>query len=262
MRTESTLGPRCQRACLLAIVMLGGAAPALAQPGQLSRGSCGAVMPFKQVFAGTLRDFGRLRSGATLGIAALGGVAAFGAHSADASITRSIANPNPLNDAFKTGGIVGGTPFELGAAFGTYAIGRALGKPCAASVGAELIQAQLMAQALTIGVKEAARRARPEGSGFSFPSGHATIAFASATVLQRHFGWKIGVPAYAAATYVAASRVEMKRHYLSDVAFGAALGIVAGRAVTVGRAHRLMLTPIAPPDSTGAGVRFTWIGKK
>ena len=27
----------------------------------------------------------------------------------------------------------------------------------------------------------------------------------------------------------------MKRHYLSDVAFGAAIGIMAGRTVTIGR---------------------------
>ena len=75
--------------------------------------------------------------------------------------------------------------------------------------------------------KQATRRSRPEGTGYSFPSGHTTVTFASATVLQRHFGWKVGLPAYAVASYVAASRVEMKRHYLSDVAFGAALGIVA-----------------------------------
>src|SRR5262249_47177001 len=113
---------------------------------------------------------------------------------------------------------------------------------------------------LTFGIKEATRRARPEGSGFSFPSGHTTVAFASATVLQRHFGWKVGIPAYGVATYVAASRVQMKRHYLSDVAFGAALGIVAGRTVTVGRGHQLMLTPLASTDGPGLG--FTWMGRK
>lgn len=262
MTTKSTRSPGVQRAWLLAIVILGGATPALAASDGPSLSACGDVPSFKQVFTGTLRDFRQLRSGASLGVAALGGITAFGAHSVDGSVTRSISDPNPLRQTFKTGAVIGGTPFELGAAFGTYAVGRALNRPCAASLGADLVQAQLMAQALTLGIKQATRRTRPEGSGFSFPSGHATVAFASATVLQRHFGWKIGVPAYAVASYVAASRVEMKRHYLSDVAFGAALGIVAGRAVTVGRGHRLMLTPIAPPDSTGAGVGFTWVDKK
>ena len=262
MTAISTRSRGFQRTWLLTIAILGGASPALAQAEYFSPSSCGVTPSFKQVFTGTLRDFRQLRSGSTLGMAALGGIAAFGAHSVDGSVTRSISDPNPLRETFKTGALIGGTPFELGAAFGTYAIGRALNKPCAASVGADLLQAQLMAQALTLGLKQATRRARPEGSGFSFPSGHATVAFASATVLQRHFGWKVGAPAYAVASYVAAARVEMKRQYLSDVAFGAALGIVAGRAVTVGRGHRLMLTPIASPDSAGAGVGFTWVDKK
>ena len=97
--------------------------------------------------------------------------------------------------------------------------------------------------------------ARPEGAGFSFPSGHATITFASATVLQQHFGWKVGVPAYAVASYVAASRVQMKRHYFSDVVFGAALGIAAGRTATLANG-RLLVAPIATPG--GAGASFTW----
>jgi len=123
--------------------------------------------------------------------------------------------------------------------------------------------AKLAGQILAAGIKQATRRSRPEGSGYSFPSGHTTVTFASATVLQRHFGWKVGIPAYGVAAYVAASRVEMNRHYLSDVAFGAALGIIAGRTVTIGRGRQLMLTPLAPPDNAGAGagLGFTWVGR-
>ena len=64
------------------------------------------------------------------------------------------------------------------------------------------------------------------------------------------------------ATYVAASRVEMKRHYLSDVAFGAALGIMAGRTVTIGHEHKFALTPLSSTDGTGVGAGFTWVGRK
>jgi membrane-associated phospholipid phosphatase len=117
-----------------------------------------------------------------------------------------------------------------------------------------------MSEGLTIAIKEATRRSRPAGSGFSFPSGHTTATFASATVLQQHFGWKVGIPAYAVASYVAAARIQTQNHYLSDVAFGAALGIVAGRTVTIGHGHRLMMSPIA--TSEGAGASFTWLGGK
>jgi membrane-associated phospholipid phosphatase len=123
---------------------------------------------------------------------------------------------------------------------------------CVARVGADLIQAQLLAEGLTFVFKEATRRSRPEGTGFSFPSGHTTVTFASATVLQRHFGWKVGLPAYAVASYVAMSRVEMKKHYLSDVAFGAALGIAAGRTVPIGHGQRLLISPMASPSGVGA----------
>ena len=53
------------------------------------------------------------------------------------------------------------------------------------------------------GIKVIVRRERPDGSsGFSFPSGHATITMAGATVLQQHLGWKAAVPTYAIAAYV------------------------------------------------------------
>jgi len=78
------------------------------------------------------------------------------------------------------------------------------------------------------------------------------VTFGTATVLQRNFGWKAGVPAYALASYVAASRVQMKRHFLSDVAFGAAIGIVAGRTVTVGRGlARFAVAPTVSSNQAG-----------
>jgi membrane-associated phospholipid phosphatase len=54
-------------------------------------------------------------------------------------------------------------------------------------------------------------------------------------------------------------RVQNRRHYLSDVAFGAALGMVAGRTVTIGSKHQLQLAPIAAPGGGGVGV--TWLGR-
>ena len=128
--------------------------------------------------------------------------------------------------------------------------------PRSPGTGAELIQAQLLAQTLVVGVKQVTRRSRPSGTGFSFPSGHATSAFASATVLQRRFGWKVGTPAYAVAAYVAASRVQNRKHYLSDVAFGAALGVIAGRTVTVSRHRELVISPMMTDG--GGGLLVTW----
>ena len=95
---------------------------------------------------------------------------------------------------------------------------------------------QIVTSIVTHGLKIGVGRTRPNDGRSSFPSGHSSATFANATVLQRHFGWKVGIPAYAFATYIAASRLPSNSHYLSDVIFGAALGITAGgRTVTVGR---------------------------
>jgi membrane-associated phospholipid phosphatase len=77
-------------------------------------------------------------------------------------------------------------------------------------------------------------------------------------VLRAHFGWKAGVPAYAVATWVAASRMQSERHYLSDVIAGATVGILAGRSVTVGMGGtRFAVSPMAAPG--GIGVSFVRI---
>jgi membrane-associated phospholipid phosphatase len=78
----------------------------------------------------------------------------------------------------------------------------------------------------------AVRRERPDRGHLSFPSGHASTTFATATVLARHVDWRVSVPTLLVATYVASSRVHQHQHYLSDVVFGAALGVTAGRSIT------------------------------
>ena len=65
----------------------------------------------------------------------------------------------------------------------------------------------------------------------SLPSGHATITFATAAVIERHLGWRRSVLGYASASHVATSRLHDNRRYLSDVIFGAAAGSFAGRTV-------------------------------
>ncbi len=65
----------------------------------------------------------------------------------------------------------------------------------------------------------------------SMPSGHATNAFAVATVLSdRYPSWRI--PLYGLAATVAFGRVYLGRHYPSDVLAGAAIGTGMARLVT------------------------------
>jgi membrane-associated phospholipid phosphatase len=192
-------------------------------------------------------------------IVAIGGAAALAVHPGDQQVTSSFAGSHTVDETLDPGSVIGGGMIQFGAALGTYAIGRMAGKNEVAHLGADLFRAQVVTSVLTQGIKFAADRTRPDGSNYSFPSGHTSSAFATATVLQRHYGWKVGLPAYALAGYVGGSRLAENRHYLSDVLFGAAIGIIGGRAVTFGHgSHQFALTPIAVPG--GAGVGLVHIG--
>lgn len=65
--------------------------------------------------------------------------------------------------------------------------------------------------------------------GHSFPSGHTSLAFSSATSLALEYKkWYIAVPAYVWAGTVGYSRMYRGLHYPSDVLAGAAVGVGSG----------------------------------
>ena len=104
----------------------------------------------------------------------------------------------------------------------------------AIEVAAESI---LLTEGTTEILKKTVNRPRPEGgSTESFPSSHASFSFAAATLIARETelmgsesenAWwsELGWLAYLPATYVAINRVEAARHWPSDVAAGAFLGV-------------------------------------
>ena len=75
-------------------------------------------------------------------------------------------------------------------------------------------------------LKRIVLKPRPDGSdNYSFPSGHTTSAFSGAACIERRYGWKYGIPAYAMASFVGYSRIQAKKHDGWDVLGGAAIGI-------------------------------------
>src|SRR6185295_3092252 len=99
------------------------------------------------------------------------------------------------------------------------------------------------------------QRDRPTGECCAFPSGHASTTFATASVLERHLGYRGAWPTLVIASYVAASRLHDNRHFLSDVVFGSALGIATGWAV-VGRHGRSDYAMAPVPTRGGAMIAF------
>ena len=93
---------------------------------------------------------------------------------------------------------------------------------------------------------------RPNGeNNRSFPSGHSSTAFSTATFMQIRYGWQYGVPAYLAATFVAWSRVYSDYHYTRDVIAGGVLGMVSSYVFTTNYKEPINITPIVENGTYG-----------
>jgi membrane-associated phospholipid phosphatase len=207
--------------------------------------------PVWRIFDDIASDFRNLPSWENAQTAVIGGGLALAAHPFDQELNAHLTGSSAAAAFFAPGKVLGLSPVQFAVAATTYAWGKARKEPKVVHLGVDLLRAQIVTQALTEGLKLAVRRPRPDGTNYSFPSGHASVTFATATVLERHLGWMAAVPTYTVASYVAASRLHDNRHYLSDVVFGAAVGLVGGRTVTRhGRDHWAML-PAAVPGGVG-----------
>jgi len=194
-------------------------------------------------------DFKHFPSWDTAAWLAGGGGLALAVHPADDDVNAKLAEHA---DFFKAGKYIGSLYVQAGTGLAIYIIGRTTHKERVKHLGTDILSAEIVAQTFTQALKYTTRRERPDGSDkHSFPSGHASAAFTFATVLQRHLGWKYAVPTYTIASYVAISRMSENRHHLSDVVFGGALGVAAGRTTTRhGREHWAVI-PTFGKDAVG-----------
>jgi hypothetical protein len=101
------------------------------------------------------------------------------------------------------------------------------------SLSYSLIQGSLTSAAIVAPLKAGFHRLRPNNEDHAaFPSGHATHSFMYATIFAEHYGWKAAIPGYVLATYVSATRLEERKHHLTDVAAGAAIGYLVGHTIS------------------------------
>ncbi|HEU0077792.1 MAG TPA: phosphatase PAP2 family protein, partial [Longimicrobiaceae bacterium] len=165
-----------------------------------------------------------------------------------------------------------------------FAAGAAVGDDGMRDVGRHGVEAVVVAEVLTRGVKGIAGRARPNvnpedprdfklGRGFgdnryqSFFSGHASDAFAAATVFTAEtargmpgWEWPVGAVLYGSAALVGVSRMYDNKHWATDVLAGAALGTLVGLQVV--RRHDKDEEDDVVPDggSPGTTVSLTLSG--
>ena len=205
-----------------------------------------------------LRNMARGRSLAWLGV---GGGMAAGSVLLDDEIDSALrdGDPNLFPDV---GDQLGQAGLHFGAPLALYVAARATGHSGTAAFAVMLLRAQIANGIVTRSLK-LIPRARPyqekaRTAHGSFPSGHTSASFATATVIQRRFGWRAGLPAYLLASYVGVTRLH-SNHYLSDVTFGAGLGIAAGLAINQ-PSRRAVISPILAPGVAGLTIELRRIG--
>jgi membrane-associated phospholipid phosphatase len=178
------------------------------------------------------------------GVAVLGGISAL--MLLDGSVEHAVQGHRTAS-ADRVAGAVRhfGQPEVYGTvAAGLLVAGGLTHNPRLTRIGAHVAGALAVAGGLTNGIKLMAGRSRPDNGTLgndaddfdllsgqaSWPSGHTAMAFALATSL----GDEIHEPVaryglLAAATAVGWSRINDNRHWLSDVAAGAVLGIASAK---------------------------------
>ncbi len=195
--------------------------------------------------------------------------------SAVAIASLSLAD-EPLSDAARdhgpTFGFVGDTMNEFGSAGsfallgGFYLVG-AIGRDskaknvCLDGLAASLIASGIITPVLSTVIG----RERPTAEqgaysfhpfeGRSFPSGHATQAFAVASVIATSYDqlW-VKLAAYSMAGMTAYSRVRIGKHFPTDVVAGAVIGTLVGRSVV--HFNRRLRSGEKEPEITGARLAF------
>jgi hypothetical protein len=239
---------------------------ALALPGSAGRAQAadpdnpyqleGTAPPSSQSFL--RRDLDHLATSESIRLLVAGGALAFAVHAEE--------DPDRAEQLLDRGGLDGGldlgTTYGHGAVLGAgaatlFAAGALANDPNLRNAGSEALRSLAWTGLAVTSLKLAVHRTRPNGGKWSFPSGHTAAAFSVAPVLARHFGSKVAIPAYALATATALGRMEDRKHFLSDVLAGAAIGLAVGRAVSTpetngGVAPSLLVGP------SGAGVSITF----
>jgi membrane-associated phospholipid phosphatase len=197
-----------------------------------SQATAESYKPLEHLWEGT-RDIPNKQNYIVFGVGSA--LTLFALFNLDGAVHDTFANQNRLGWYDDIGNKFLGTGIP-GALIGlsTLTYGLVADKDRHVQAGESHLEALVANFAYTEVIKDSVRRNRPDSStATSFPSGHTSTAFASATNLLDHYGWATGGPALALATFTGLCRLSGNAHYLSDVLFGATLGAVVGHGYAI-----------------------------
>lgn len=132
----------------------------------------------------------------------------------------------------------------------------------------EMVKSTLYSGIVTNILKPIAGERRPgnHNSKNSFPSGHATTAFAFAGTVMMNHEWYWGVAALGLASFVGYSRINDNAHYLHDVMAGATIGLsyaigihyLTQKRIEKSQSANLQLAPIFLDQTYGLVIDYRW----
>ncbi len=170
----------------------------------------------------------------------------------DDDIARYFLRRERFAPAAKAGGALGNTLFLLAGEGALFVIGQTRDEPKLREISYNIGQALVMESIILYPLKIVTDRERPNREdSYSFPSGHATSAFAVAAILDHYYGPKVAIPVYATGAFVAFARIEQNKHYLSDVVAGATIGWLIGKTVTRHADEKPRVIPTVSPQVGG-----------
>lgn len=184
---------------------------------------------------------------------------------ADVAVAQAVApyRKTPAIRALGTLSELADQPQLFSICAGTAVLGLVTGNRRLARAGLRMFAAELLATALKTAIKRSVDRTRPhvlveegryemrpgDGRGSpinSFPSGHTAGAVGVARAFARDYP-EHAAAAYGTAAAIAAIQVPRCKHYPTDLAAGAAIGLLSEAVVTL-----LMGKPDERPDSLQA----------
>ena len=183
----------------------------------------------------------------------MGAALAGGTRTMDHDIADHFEDVDVLGGAEDFGNTLGHPGLHLGIAGAVYLYGR-LGKNDAALERSLILAEGLVINDLaTLMLKAAFNRERPNGDNLSFPSAHVSSTFALAAMLDEMYGHRVGYPMYLLGGFVAFSRMNDEKHYLSDAVFASFLGYAVGKAVFDRHRMKMFGFELRPYVEEGAG---------